>query len=77
MIVDGTVRPVHIAYPTDTRLLADARLTTEALIDALFDSARYLWPNQPRTYRRKARQQYMNFSNKRREDKKSIRKATG
>ena len=77
LMVDATVSPVNIAYPTDTRLLAEARLKSEALIDALFESARDLWPKKPRTYRRKARQNYVSFSKKRRKDKKSVRKATG
>ena len=77
LVVDATVSPINIAYPTDTRLLAEARLKSEALIDALFESARELWPKKPRTYRRKARQNYVSFSKKRRKDKKSVRKATG
>jgi hypothetical protein len=77
LMVDATVSPVNIAYPTDTRLLAEARLKSEALIDALFESARDLWPKKPRTYRRKARQNYVSFSKKRRKDKKSVRMATG
>ena len=46
LIVDATVAPVGIAYPTDSRLLAECRRITEGLIDALYTGERALWPHQ-------------------------------
>lgn len=34
--MDATVAPQHIGYPTDTRLLHEARIYSEALIDKLY-----------------------------------------
>lgn len=77
LLVDATVGPLHIAYPTDSRLLNHAREHTERLIDLLFESQRELWSVKPRTYRRKAKKAFVSFSKKRKKDKKSIRKAVG
>ena len=76
--VDATVAPQHIGYPTDSRLLHEARQYSEALIDELYQGhAKQLWSKKPRTYRRKARQQYLGFSKQRRHNKKAIRKVVG
>jgi IS5 family transposase len=77
LLLDATVGPLHIAYPTDSRLLNHAREHTERLIDLLYESQRELWPVKPRTYRRKARKAFVTFSKKRNKDKKAIRKAVG
>lgn len=77
LLVDATVGPLHIAYPTDSRLLSHAREHTERLIDLLYESQRELWPVKPRTYRRKAKKAFVSFSKKRKKDKKAIRKAVG
>jgi hypothetical protein len=77
MIVDATVAPLHIAFPTDSGLLNHAREHSEQLLDVLYNSARELWPVKPRTYRREARQRYISFSKKRNKSKKVIRKAVG
>lgn len=77
LIVDATVAPSHIAYPTDARLLNDCRLITERLIDALYETDRSAWPRKPRTYRREATKRYLSFSKKRRKTKKEIRRAAG
>ncbi|HKK73865.1 MAG TPA: transposase [Saprospiraceae bacterium] len=77
LMVDATVAPVDMAYPMDAKLLAQARLKSEELIDGLFVSAHELWPIKPRTYRREARKKYLAFSKKRRKDQKSVRKAVG
>ena len=73
-IVDATVAPVGIAYPTDSRLLAECRRLTEGLIDALYTRQRALWPTKPRTYRREARKCEVDFSKKRRKTKREIRR---
>lgn len=77
MIVDATVAPLHIAFPTDSGLLNHAREHSEQLLDLLYESAKDLWPVKPRTYRREARKRYIGFSKKRNKSKKAIRKAVG
>ena len=77
LMLDATVSPLHIAFPTDSALLNHARKHTEELIDRLYESERDLWPVKPRTYRREARKAYVSFSKKRNKRKKDIRKAVG
>ena len=57
MIIDATVCPQDIAYPTDLNLLNDAREKSEELIDLLYDPA--LHGKRPRTYPCKARRLYL------------------
>ncbi len=71
--VDATVAPQHIGYPTDTNLLQQARLYSEALIDKLFQGSQ-LWSKKPRTYRRQAHKEYLAFSKKRRVSVSEIKK---
>jgi transposase, IS5 family len=73
--VDATVAPQHVGYPTDTRLLAEARQYSEELIDKLYQGR--LWKKKPRTYRRKARKEYLAFSKKRAPQKKTVKQARG
>lgn len=73
--VDATVAPQHVGYPTDTRLLAQARQYSEALIDKLYKGG--LWKKKPRTYRRKAHKEYLGFAKMRSPKGKAIKKARG
>ncbi len=73
--VDATVAPQHVGYPTDTRLLAEARQYSEELIDKLYKGG--LWQKKPRTYRRQARKEYLAFSKKRAPKKQTVRQARG
>jgi hypothetical protein len=75
MIIDATVCPQDIAYPTDLNLLNDAREKSEELIDFLYDPA--LHGKKPRTYRRKARKLYLSEAQKKNSTSKAIRKANG
>lgn len=77
MLVDATVAPLHLAYPTDSGLLNHAREHTEHLIDRLYKANPALWSTKPRTYRRVARKAYVSFSKKRKKTKKDIRRAVG
>lgn len=77
MLVDATVAPLHIAFPTDSGLLNHAREHSEQLLDVLYKSAESLWAVKPRTYRREARKRYVSFSKKRNKSKKAIHKAVG
>jgi hypothetical protein len=75
MIIDATVCPQDIAYPTDLNLLNDAREKSEELIDFLYDPS--LHGKRPRTYRRKARKLYLAEAQKKHSTTKAIRKANG
>jgi hypothetical protein len=58
MIVDATCTPADIAYPTDLNLLNEAREKTEAMIDTMH-APLVGKSKKPRTYRRKARKDYL------------------
>ena len=74
--MDATVAPQHVGYPVDTRLLHDARQDSEELIDKLFHG-HSLWKKKPRTYRRKAHNEYLAFAKKRNPRKQAIKRARG
>jgi hypothetical protein len=73
MLIDATVCPQDIAYPTDLNLLNDAREKSEELIDLLYNPL--LHGKKPRTYRRKARKLYLNEAQKKSSTSRAIRKA--
>jgi hypothetical protein len=75
MIIDATVCPQDIAYPTDLNLLNDAREKSEELIDVLYKKE--LHGKKPRTYRRKARKLYLNEAQKKSSSARAIHKANG
>lgn len=77
MIVDATVAPSNIEYPTDTALVRKARQISESLIDTLYESEMELWPVKPWTYRREAEKSYIGFSKKRKKTTKEIRRSLG
>jgi len=74
LLVDATCAPANIAYPTDLDLLNEAREKLEAIIDALHEPV-VGQVAKPRTYREKARKQYLAVSKQRRPGPKVIRKA--
>ena len=59
MIVDATCAPSQIKYPQDTELLKEAREITEKVIDELHIPGN---GKKPRTYRKKARKQYLQIA---------------
>ena len=70
--IDATVADQMIVYPTDAGLLNTARKESERLIDLLYVQSNY--NKKPRTYRKIARTEYLNFSKNRKKSKKKIRK---
>ena len=72
---DATACPQDIAYPTDLKLLSDAREKTEQLIDQLYKSE--LHEKKPRTYRQVARKRYLKTAQKKNKTRREIRKAVG
>ena len=72
LILDATVAPQAIRYPTDLSLLNEARELTEKIID-------HLYPHtdlkvKPRTYRKKARKAYLAIAKQKRPAAKVRRK---
>lgn len=74
LLVDATCAPADIAYPTDLRLLNDAREKLEDIIDTLHLPYRGMQP-KPRTYRKNARKSYLSVAKQRNPRRKTIRKA--
>jgi IS5 family transposase len=72
--VDATVADQEIKFPTDVDLLNTSRENLERIIDLLYLAR--VDGVKPRTYRRKARKDYLNFSKKKRKGKKEIRRAS-
>ena len=75
MIIDATVCPQDIAYPTDLNLLNDAREKSEELIGLLY--RKELHGKKPRTYRGKARKFYLAEAQKKSSTSRAIRKSNG
>ena len=74
LIVDSTCAPQNIRYPQDTSLLNEARENLERMVDTMHDPADGV---KPRTYRQKARRDYLNIAKKKNKTTKMIRKAVG
>lgn len=74
VLVDATYAPADVAYPTDLNLLNEAREKLEAIIDTLHEPV-IGQTAKPRTYREKARKQFLAVSKQRRPGSKVIRKA--
>jgi len=74
MIVDATCAPSYIRYPQDVSLLNEARENAEKLLDTLHDPAD---GKKPRTYRKRARKDYLKYVRCRKHTAKMTRKAIG
>jgi len=74
LLVDATCTPADINYPTDLSLLNEAREKTEAIIDRLYKEHKGT-EKKVRTYRIKARKEYLKVSKKRRKGEKELRRA--
>lgn len=71
LIVDATCAPSNIRYPQDASLLNEARENTEKIIDSLHAPGEI----KPRTYRKKARKDYLALVRSRKPSGKNVRKA--
>lgn len=71
MLVDATVFPEEIRYPNDVGLLNTVREWLERAIQRMGKVV----GRKPRTYSRKARQEYLRFSKRKNKTKKAIAKA--
>ncbi len=70
--IDATVTPADIRYPTDVNLLNDAREKSEELIDKLYLQGTL--KQKPRSYRQKARRDFLAYIKKRKYSKPETRK---
>lgn len=76
LIVDMTVTPADIAYPTDIELLNTAREKTEHLIDVLYAQVpKEERHDKPRTYRERAHREYLAIAKLKKRSEKTLRKA--
>ena len=73
LLLDATVAEQAIRYPTDLSLLNEAREISEKLIDELYALSDYT--RKPRTYRRKARKQYLKIAKNKKPSVKVRRRA--
>ena len=74
VIIDSTCAPQNIRYPQDTSLLNEARENLEKMTDDLHSPG---GEEKPRTYRKKARREYLKIARKRNKSAKAVRKAAG
>jgi len=76
LIIDATCTPADITYPTDLKLLNDAREKTERIIDDLHATM----PgkvSKPRTYRKNARRDFLTIALSKKPKASKIRTAIG
>jgi IS5 family transposase len=76
LILDATCAPADIHYPTDVRLLNEAREKLEDIIDTLHQPDAGIL-KKPRTYRKEARKNYLGLEKQRKKAHKAIRKVIG
>lgn len=72
LILDATVAPQAIRFPTDLNLLNEAREFSERIIDSLYPKTGM--KKKPRTYRQKARKGYLGIVKKKRPGAKLLRR---
>jgi IS5 family transposase len=58
LIIDASCAPADITFPTDLKILNEARLKSEEIVDALHDPLKGK-QKKPRTYRRVARKEFL------------------
>jgi hypothetical protein len=73
LLIDATCAPADIRYPTDLNLVNEAREKSEKIIDALFEPLKGD-AKKPRTYRNRARKEYLEIAKMRKKGAKRIRK---
>jgi hypothetical protein len=73
LLLDASCIPQDIRYPTDLSLLNEAREKTERMIDLLHEACGKRG-RKPRTYRKKARKEYLKVAKQRKKGKKLIRR---
>ena len=77
LLLDASVAPADIRYPTDVDLLHQARASSERILDRLYQTMATPPAKKPRTYRQQARQAYLSVAKQRRPSARIRRKAVG
>ena len=72
LMLDATCAPQHIAFPQDINLLNTSREDLEKMIDTICHDYKI---KKPRTYRDKARKDYLNLAKSKKRTRPKIRKA--
>jgi hypothetical protein len=76
LLMDATVSPQAITFPTDMKLLDAARRKSEHIIDLLHE-ATALHLEKPRTYRENARKDFLNIAKKKNVSHRELYKGIG
>ena len=76
LLMDATVAPQNITFPTDLKLLNAARIKSKEIIDCLHDPKLH-GPVKVRTYRQTARKKFLNTAKKKHKTNKEIYKSNG
>ena len=76
LLIDATVAPQNITFPTDLKLLNAAREKSEELIDRLYHKGLH-GDVKPRTYRSVARKEFLDTAKKKNKTAKQLYKANG
>lgn len=74
LILDATCAPADIRFPTDLSLLNEARENLEVILDELHAPLRGTQP-KPRTYRKRARKDYLRIAKQKKPREAIIRRA--
>jgi IS5 family transposase len=74
LLMDSTCIPEDIRYPHDVTLLDEARRKTEKIIDTIFEKSD-THGTKPRTYRKKARKEFLRFIKNKKRNTRDFRKA--
>lgn len=77
LLLDASVAPADIRYPTDLALLHQARARSERILDRLYQTMAAPPAKKPRTYRQQARRAYLKVAKQRRPTARKRRKAVG
>ena len=75
LILDATAAPADITHPNDLGILNQSRKQGEKLIDYLHQNQKNSLDKKPRTYRKKARKDYLKIAKKRRVSQKERKDA--
>jgi hypothetical protein len=75
LILDASCAPADISYPQDLGILNQARKKTENILDCLYQNLKVKLNKKPRTYRKRARKDYLKVAKKRRCSQKERREA--
>ena len=70
LILDATAAPADITYPNDLGILNQTRKQSEKILDSLHQNRKNKLDKKPRTYRKKAKKDYLKVAKKRRVSQK-------